>query len=379
LKQLLERLKSSWPGRFGTAYGQSKAGNYAAGLAFNAFMTMFPLILGLLSIVGLLIQDPGTEARVRDVIVGVFPSGAHGELVQAFQGVKRNVGLLGIISIGGLIWGGTSFFVSMEFALTQIYGTQQRTLFRQRLMGVVMMLLFLAALLLAAGANSAAGTPLPIGRVAGFVVGALVLVGLLIAIYRFVPNRSFRLTEIWPGALVAGVLIEVLSLLFPIYANLAHGFNTYGQQFGLFFLLATWLYLLSQLLLLGAVFNRMRLGPPREEGMVAQPGDRGEPPPAPAEAIEAQREEEGAEVGAGDSRQPVARSDAARTSDAGRTPRDRGPSRQPSGRGTTRPQASSASRPQSRTKAALWSAAGTLIGLAALARRPKTGGQSARR
>src|SRR2546425_9610317 len=57
------------------------------------------------------------------------------------------------------------------------------------------------------------------------------------------------------------------------------GEGPYGQQFALFFLLATWLYLLSQLLLLGAVFNRMRLGAPREEGAVAQPGDRGEPPP----------------------------------------------------------------------------------------------------
>ena len=138
--------------------------------------------------------------------------------------------------------------------------------------------------------------PKPLAPVAGFVLGALVLTGLLIVIYRFVPNRSFRTAEIWPGALVAGLLIEVLSLVFPIYAKLAHGFNTYGQQFALFFLLATWLYLLSQLLLLGAVFNRMRLGAPREEGAVAQPGDRGEPPPAPAEAIEAQRDERSEEV-----------------------------------------------------------------------------------
>ena len=58
----------------------------------------------------------------------------------------------------------------------------------------------------------------------------------------------------------SGVLIEGLSLGFPLYARFAGSFNTYGAQFGLFFLLATWLYLLSQLLLLGAVYNRFRLG-----------------------------------------------------------------------------------------------------------------------
>src|SRR2546429_3611048 len=158
---------------------------------------------------------------------------------------------------------------------------------RQRLMGAVMILVFLAALLLTAGANASIGSTLPFGRVVGFIVGALVMMALLVAIYRYVPNRSFRLAEIWPGALIAGLLTEALSLVFPVYANLSHGFNTYGQQFALFFLLATWIYLLSQLLLFGAVYNRMRLGAPREEGVLAQPGERGEPAPRPADAIEA--------------------------------------------------------------------------------------------
>jgi uncharacterized BrkB/YihY/UPF0761 family membrane protein len=159
-------------------------------------------------------------------------------------------------------------------------------------MGALMMIVFLAALLIGAGANAAAGAAPPIGSVVGFVVGAVVLVALLAVIYRFVPNRSFPMAEVWPGALLAGVLVEVLSLGFPIYARVAHGFNTYGQQFALFFLLGTWLYLLSQLLLLGAVFNRMRLGPPGREGIVAEPGDRGQPPPRPAEAIDTERTEE---------------------------------------------------------------------------------------
>jgi hypothetical protein len=236
-------------------------------------------------------------------------------LVQALKGVRRNSGLFGVISIVGLIWGGTSFFTSMEFALTQIFGTRQRDALRQRVMGFLMMLLFLAALLLTAGANAAAASSLPAGQVAGFIVGALVLVALLTAIYRFVPNRSFRLAELWPGALFAGVLIEVFSLIFPIYARIAHGFNTYGQQFALFFLLATWLYFLSQLLLLGAVLNRMRLGPPSEEGMVAQPGDRGETPPPPARAIDEQRQEAGLQPAAPGSAPRAARSDGSRGSD----------------------------------------------------------------
>lgn len=215
MKSLISRLRRSFLGRLGKAYGESKAGSCAAALAFNGFMTMFPLILGLLSIVGLVIQDQGAESRLQGLIVGVFPPEAHEQLRQAFQGVKRNAGLLGLVSIAGLVWGGTSFFVSIEFALTQIFGTKQRNLLRQRLMGAAMIVVFLAALLLSAGANGAMGSQLPAGQVGGFVLGALVLMGLLIAIYRYVPNRSFRLADIWPGAVLAGLLMEVLSLVFP--------------------------------------------------------------------------------------------------------------------------------------------------------------------
>jgi membrane protein len=366
VKQLIERLKTSWPGRLATAYGQSKAGSYAAGLAFNAFMTMFPLMLGLLSIVALVVRDNATELRLENVIAGVFPPSAHDQLIEAFKGVKDNGGLLGLISIGGLVWGGTSFFASMEFSLTQIFGTRQRDIFRQRLMGAVMMVVFLAALLVAAGANGAAGSSLPLGQVLGFVVGALVLIGLLVAIYRFVPNRSFRLTEIWPGAVISGILIEVISLVFPLYARLAHGFNTYGQEFALFFLLGTWLYFLSQFLLLGAVFNRMRLGPPREEGMVAEPGDRGDTPPPPAEAIDEQREAAGQQAPARHSDRAAGRPAASQ----GDGRRDRR-SRSEVSRSSRPDVAGRTPQPRSRVKRALLGLLAAAIGVAALSRHPR--------
>jgi HAMP domain-containing protein len=100
--------------------------------------------------------------------------------------------------------------------------------------------------------------------------------------------------DVLPGALLAGVLIEILSLFaFPLYASIAGGFNTYGAQFGLFFLLATWFYLLSQLILLGAVFNKFRLGEPAARGIVASPMDEARDKVQPAEAIERKKTPEG--------------------------------------------------------------------------------------
>lgn len=275
-----------------TAYGESKASNYALALAFASFVAMFPMILGALAIIGLAIRDPATEARFATLVLQVFPASAQPELQGALKGVKDSVGWLGIVSLAGLLWSAGSIFSTMEFALTEIFGTRQRDMLRQRLMGLVMMVLLVAAIVLTVGINAAAAfVPNGIANVVSFFAGAFLMVALLVAVYRFVPNRTFRMHEVLPGAVLAGVLIEILSFAFPLYARIAGGFNTYGAQFALFFLLATWLYLLSQLVLLGAVFNRFRLGEPTKRGLIASPMRESREKPKPVEAIEQKKAE----------------------------------------------------------------------------------------
>jgi membrane protein len=290
---LVERAQKTLPARVLTAYGESQASNYALALAFAGFMSMFPMILGALSIIGLAIRDPATEAHFQTLVVQAFPYSAQPELLKALEGVKRSAGWLGLLSIGGLLWSASSIFATMEFALTEIFGTHQRDMLRQRLMGLVMMVVLIIAIVLTVGVNAlAALVPVPlVGAVISFAVGSLLMILLLIALYRFVPNRTFRVGDVIPGALLAGVFIEAVSLVFPLYARIAGGFNTYGAQFALFFLLATWFYLLSQLILLGAVYNKFRLGAPATRGLIASPMRESRDKTRPVEAIEEKKAE----------------------------------------------------------------------------------------
>jgi membrane protein len=300
MRGLIDRARGSIVFRVISAFGASQAGNYASALAFAGFIAMFPMILGALSILGLAIRDPGTEARFQSLILQTFPGNAQPELQSAIRGVRQSAGWLGLVSLGGLVWSADGVFSTMEFALAQIFGTRQRDTLRQKAMGLVMMLLLVVAIAITVGANAAVGfvSFLPFAWVLSFVVGATVMVVLLTLLYRFVPNRTFRVRHLLPGALLAGVLIEVLSLAFPLYVRIAGGFNTYGAQFALFFLLATWFYLLSVLMLLGAVFNRFRLGEPRVHGLLASPMPESREVKPPIEAIE----DEKAEMGATDDR-----------------------------------------------------------------------------
>jgi len=95
--------------------------------------------------------------------------------------------------------------------------------------------------------GTAAALQLVIGIVAGFI--------LYLVIYVVVPNRRLGLGKVWPGALVAGVLFEVVSLIFPIYLSLNKGLNAYGKTFGLFFLLMTFFYFVGLITMVGVEVN----------------------------------------------------------------------------------------------------------------------------
>jgi membrane protein len=258
---MIHRIKSWTPLRILAAYGESQASNYAAALAFACMLAMFPLMLGVLSLVGLAIRDPVTEAKAQTLIIQMFPGSAQAEVLDALHGVRQSAGWLGVLSLAGLIWSASGIFSTMEFALNQIFRTKRRNVLRQKVMGFLMMILLVVAVGVTVAANALAAL-FPFAWITGFLIGSLVMVGLLVMLYRFVPNRTFDVGDVIPGALLAGILIEVFSLGFPLYARFAGGFNTYGAQFGLFFVLATWFYIVSQLIMLGAVFIQFRLGKP---------------------------------------------------------------------------------------------------------------------
>jgi membrane protein len=278
----VRRLITGWvPIRVLLEFSESRAGNYAAALAFSCFLSMFPLVLGILSLVGIAVRDPGTEARAQTLIIEVFPAAAQPQLIDALRGVKHSAGWMGLLSLAGLLWSAGGIFSTMEFAFAQIFGTKQRGMVRQKVMGLVMMVLLVVAVGVTVAANAVAAL-FPLAWASGFVIGSAAMIGVLVLLYRFVPQSNLDMRGVVPGAVLAGILIEVFSLGFPLYVRFAGGFNTYGAQFGLFFLLAAWLYVVCQLILLGAVYNRFRLREPdlrsRPNSARLDPNTRKTPP-----------------------------------------------------------------------------------------------------
>jgi uncharacterized BrkB/YihY/UPF0761 family membrane protein len=245
------RWSRSPAGETFSEFGALQASNLALALAMSIFLAMFPLLLGILAIVGFLAHDPGARSTIQAALVGAFPADARVEIAAAVDGVRQHAGILAIAGVAGLVWSGSAMFSTMEFALSQIFRSPQRSWVRQRIMSLAMMI-FLAILIVAVVlANSIVGL-VPIAFMSPLLAVGILFVGVL-GILRLVPRHTRPVLSLWPGALISAVLIEAVALLFPLYERVTGGLNTYGRQFGLFFLLATWLVFLAEFLLLGGV------------------------------------------------------------------------------------------------------------------------------
>ena len=183
------------------------------------------------------------------------------------SGVKSQSGILLVVGLVGLLLGGSALFGVMEQAFAVIYHTRPRDFVRQKLIAIGMVVLFtvLVGVAVASSAILPALKHLPdvpsfltsgvaalilqaiIGLIAGFV--------LFLSIYFIIPNRTQQFKKVWPGALVAGVLFEAITLLFPLYLEINKGINQYGKTFGLFFLLMTFFFFLGLITMIGVEVN----------------------------------------------------------------------------------------------------------------------------
>jgi uncharacterized BrkB/YihY/UPF0761 family membrane protein len=155
----------------------------------------------------------------------------------------------------------------MEQAFAVIYHTRQRDFIRQKLIAFGMVFLFT----ILAGLGVASSSLLPALKnipylpsflyspTAAYIVQIIVgiVAGLILftTIYYVIPNRKQQLRKVLPGALLAGVLFEVVTQLFPLYVTLNKGLNQYGKTFGLIFLLMTFFFFLGLITMLGVELN----------------------------------------------------------------------------------------------------------------------------
>ena len=255
--------------------------NLAAGLAYNLLMSIFPIIIAILGILGLIIGGLSQSAyanltqQLGNALAG---SGISSKqlIVASLTSLNKSAGWLVLIAILLAVFSGSRLFVFIEGCFDIIYHVRPRTFIPQNIMAVGMLLLFVILIPVMVVASSGPALILSVLHIAngGFLVGFASIVGSLIvgwllfeAIYIVVPNQKISFRNSWLGALVAAVLLQIYLTLFPLYVQ--HFINSGPiATLGSFIILLVFFYYFAVILFLGAEVNAYFA-----EGIKATPND----------------------------------------------------------------------------------------------------------
>ena len=244
-------------------FGEDRAGQLAALIAYYGFFSLFPLLLAFVTLSGMLFERSDMQDRLVDAAMSQFP--VIGDQLRRNVQSLPDKGVALAIGIAGALWAGLAGIKAAQNAMDHVWDVpmKRQPSFPIAVLRAVLMLLTLGVFVLLASflGGIAAGTedaPIAV-RLAG-IAGTLVLnVSIFLVAYRVLTVEDVRWRDVVIGALFAGIAWTVLQALggYVIGHRLESAKETYGF-FAVVIGLLTWIYLGAQVTLLGAEMNVVR-------------------------------------------------------------------------------------------------------------------------
>jgi membrane protein len=238
----------------------------AAMIAYFALLSFVPLLFLSLALLGLVHQADEGSFFVRQ-LSKTFPNTSLDAILRAVRGIQSNATALGLVGGAFLLWSSLSFFSVLESAFNIVYGRPNRGFLHGKALATMMMvgsLVFLFASLVIGSIGQEilkryfgfAGNA-SLARILAVVVSALGLFVFLASAYYVLTNVDLSLREVLPGAVTAAVTMEATFQLLPEYVDVSKH-NPVLQTLSGPAILLVWLYVMANVIVLGAEVNWWR-------------------------------------------------------------------------------------------------------------------------
>jgi membrane protein len=245
-------------------YLRDRGPHLAAMVAYYALLSLVPFLFLTASLLGFAGRVSPSSYLIRE-LAHILPGQSARDLLHTVRAIQRDAGTLGAIGVFGLVWGTLGFYSALESALNIVFGVQNRTFLHQKWVTFVLVTISLLVLFTSLTVTTAATgwyhrhAPhlvdlklIPfIATLAASTVGIFLF---LIAVYKYLTNVELRLADVWPGALVGTVLFQCLFSGLSLYLRFSDSLLTL-RAFGGLVLLLVWLYLMANIIVLGAEIN----------------------------------------------------------------------------------------------------------------------------
>jgi YihY family inner membrane protein len=238
---------------------------WAGAFAFNAYFSLFPLMVLLVTISSAFIDRDRAATEVIAYVETFVPLSGDKQayIFDTVAGVIKERGQAGAIAFLILVWVTLQCFTTLISATNHAWGTEGYCWWRLPLKSLVLLGITAGAVLLSIGAPMLAQMardwlfPMNDFRswvyaLGSFFIPLLVLFFGLSLFYRLAPRRPTRFSEVWAAALCATALLLAAENLFVIYLKNFSTLNAVYGTFGGIMALLLWIYLSGCIFIFGA-------------------------------------------------------------------------------------------------------------------------------
>jgi membrane protein len=254
-----------WVREMFVKYQADRGTQLAAMIAYYALLAFVPLIFLSVSLLGLFGRADESTYLVKE-LSRMFPGSEVSTIVRGVNEIQDVSTAIGLIGLALLLWAALGLFGALESAFNIVYSRPNRPFLHGKGLAAALMIgllvvLFAGLIVASFGQNQlSAHAPGVAGNsVTAFLVSlaasSAASFAFLFVSYYLLTNVPHTLRDVLPGALAATVVLALTFQTLPLYLDLAQG-SPALQAFGGPVILLVWLYLMANVIVLGAEHNR---------------------------------------------------------------------------------------------------------------------------
>ena len=246
-------------------FGDDRASQMAALIAYYGFFSLFPLLLVFVTVVAFVIQnDPALQDRLLDSALARFP--VVGPQIRANIDEIQGSSIALIVGAVLALWSGTAVVTTVQWAMDDVWDVPrvERPALPVRVLRALLFLVALGASIVVSAILTAVDGGTGVGGALVDVASMLATVSVSAVVfaiaYRVLTVARISWSDVIPGALVAAVAWTILLLLgsWIVDRYIGQAKAVYGT-FAVVIGLLAWISLFAQLFLLAAEVNVVRV------------------------------------------------------------------------------------------------------------------------